>query len=158
MKKIQVISLIVLTGSLAGFSFLAYKLQSHVTPKKQISVTILHGVRNPGTKFFNYGTKWRQIFADFDVIHGYDTSQYEYELEVTSDQKISLKPAEKKSTLNKITLKALEKIITNKKIATKLHAFLKESKNKQITWKEIEWALHLDSATLKILQKNFILD
>ncbi|AJR12370.1 Uncharacterised protein [Mesomycoplasma dispar] len=158
MRKAQIISLIVLVGALSGFAYLTYKLQPHITQTKQIAITILNGVRNPGTKFFDYGINWRKVFTEFDVIRGYDIGKYNLDSEVTTDQKVELKPIGFRIKIDKISIKNTAKLKISRNIVDKIRVFFKERKNKKTTWKELEWALKIDSETLRTLQENFTLD
>lgn len=158
MRKAHIVSLVILIGGLIGFGFITYKLQSHITPKKQIAITISHGVRNPGTKFFDYGVNWQKVFQEFDVIRGYDISKYNLDLTVKNDQQVELKPSGFLTKIEKISLKNAEKLKISREIVEKIRDFLKENKNKKLTWKELEWKLEVDFETLKKLQENFTLD
>ncbi|MXR06112.1 hypothetical protein DR095_02855 [Mycoplasma flocculare] len=158
MKKTQMVCLIILVGALSSFGYLAYKLQSHIAPAKQVAITILKGVRNPGTKFFNYGVKWGKIFQEFDIIPGYDIGKYNLEAKVTIDQQVELNTVGFRTKLGKIAIKNAEKLKISREIVAKIRSFLKSKKNKKLTWKELEWNLEIDSETLRTLQENFILD
>ncbi|MBG0730900.1 hypothetical protein [Mycoplasma sp. 'Moose RK'] len=150
--------LVVTIAVISGFSFLAYKIESYLAPEEEISITILKGVRNPGTIFFKPGTSLREIFAKFEVIRGIDIEKFNLDSKITSDQTIELKLPAEKIPLSKMTIFYAKKLKIERETVAKIRNLIKEEGKSGLTWTNLKWKLKLDSAIVKVLQENFTLD
>lgn len=156
-KKIKIIGMILALSGVVATGFIYYAKSIKVNGDK-IKITILKGVRQPGTKTFDKGTTLREIFFAFKPSADVNLANYNLNEKVIEDKEFKFKLESEKENLSKISLDKSKKLKIPKELISNIKKFLTKNKGKKVSWLEIQENLKIESTYLSKLQANFTLD
>ncbi|AHH45040.1 hypothetical protein [Mesomycoplasma bovoculi] len=156
-KKIKIIGMILALSGVAAIGFIYYVKSIKVNGDK-IKITILKGVRQPGTKIFDKGTTLREIFFAFKPSADVNLANYNLNEKIIEDKEFKFKLESEKENLSKISLDKSKKLKIPKELISNIKKFLTKNKGKKVSWLEIQENLKIESTYLSKLQANFTLD
>lgn len=156
-KKIKIIGIILALSGVVATGFIYYVKSIKVNGDK-IKITILKGVRQPGTKIFDKGTTLRKIFFAFKPSADVNLANYNLNEKVIEDKEFKFELESEKENLSKISLDKSKKLKIPKELISNIKKFLTKNKGKKISWLEIQENLKIESTYLSKLQANFTLD
>lgn len=156
-KKIKIIGMILALSGVAAIGFIYYVKSIKVNGDK-IKITILKGVRQPGTKIFDKGTTLREIFFAFKPSADVNLANYNLNEKIIEDKEFKFKLESEKENLSKISLDKSKKLKIPKELISNIKKFLTKNKGKKVSWLEIQENLKIESTYLSKLQVNFTLD
>lgn len=131
-RKIKIIGIISTFSVITAISVIYYAKQIRVN-KDKIKITILKGVREPGTKIFDKETTLREIFFAFKPNLDVNLGSYNLNEKIIEDKEFKLKLESEKEHLSKISLEKSKKLKIPKELISNIKKFLIKNKGKKIS-------------------------